>query len=223
MTSHQGLTRTYYKIRQVFFIQNLYKYLHLYIMSCRVCSAYRDIPFNQKQRSWSSRIIHDFAIMESISLDIKVMPTSFLGYNFLLVMHCKYSHFIITDCLKTRKATEVAESIFQKLICAHGTNIKEIYYDLDTSFKNEIVSTLLNSLGITIKFCSVQSHQSNPAEHAIQSIAHIIIHYITRYGNIWCLMANMATFCLKDFPKATNKISVLIRFFFVCEKTTRNK
>ncbi len=223
MTSHQGLTRTYYKIRQVFFIQNLYKYLHLYIMSCRVCSAYRDIPFNQKQRSWSSRIIHDFAIMESISLDIKVMPTSFRGYNYLLVMRCNHSHFIITDCLKTRKATEVAESIFQKLICAHGTNIKEIYYDLDTSFKNEIVSTLLNSLGITIKFCSVQSHQSNPAEHAIQSIAHIIIHYITRYGNIWCLMANMATFCLKDFPKATNKISVLIRFFFVCEKTTRNK
>ncbi len=52
MISHQGLTRTYYKIRQDFFIRNLYKYLHLYIMSCRVCSAWRDIPFNQKQCSW---------------------------------------------------------------------------------------------------------------------------------------------------------------------------
>ncbi len=46
MTSHQGLTRTYYKIRQDFLIRNLYKYLHLYIMSCIVCSARRDIPFN---------------------------------------------------------------------------------------------------------------------------------------------------------------------------------
>ncbi len=36
MTSHQGLIRTYYKIRQDFFIRNLYKYLHLYIMSCRI-------------------------------------------------------------------------------------------------------------------------------------------------------------------------------------------
>ncbi len=105
-------------------------------MSCSVCSARRgDIPFNQKQRSWSSRIIHDLAIMESISLDIKVMPTSFRGYNYLLVMRCNHSCFIIIDCLKTRKATEVAESIFQKLICAHGTNIKEIYCDLDTAFK----------------------------------------------------------------------------------------
>ncbi len=196
MTSHQGLTRTYYKIKQDFFIRNLYKYLHLYIMSCRVCSARRDIPFNQKQCSWSSQVLHDFAIMESISMDIKVMPTSFHGYNYLLVMRCNHSRFIM---LKTRKASEVAESLFQKLICAYGTNIKEIYCDLDTAFKVEIVSTLFKSLGITVKFCSVQSHQGNPAEHAIQNISKMIIHYITRYGNLWCIMSNMATFCLNMF------------------------
>ncbi len=70
--------------------------------------------------------------MESISIDHKVMPTSFRGYNYLLVMHCNHSCFVITDTLKIRKTTEVVESIFQKLICAHGTNIKEIYCDLDT-------------------------------------------------------------------------------------------
>ncbi len=119
MTSHQGLTRTDYKIRQDFFIRNLYKYLHLYIMSCRVCSARRDIPFNQKQSSWSSLVIHDFAIMESI-----IMHTSFHGYNYQLVMRCNHSHFIITVTLNSRKASKVTESLFQNLICAHGTNIK---------------------------------------------------------------------------------------------------
>ncbi len=88
------------------------------------------------------------------------------------------------DTLKSRKASEVAESIFQKLFWAHGTNIKEIYCDLDTAFKNDIVSTLFNSLGIQVKFCSVQSHQSNPAECAIQSIPNIHIHYIAKYGNL---------------------------------------
>ncbi len=71
MTSHQGLTRTYYKIRQDFFIRNLYKYLHLYIISCRVYSARSNISFNQKQRSWSSQVIHDLGFMESISIDLK--------------------------------------------------------------------------------------------------------------------------------------------------------
>ncbi len=149
-------------------------------MNCRVCYARRDIPFNQKQQRWSSQVIHDIAIMESISMYLKVMPTSFRGYNYLLVMRCNHSGFIITDMLKTRKASEVAQSLFQKLICADVTNIKEIYCNLDTAIKNEIVSTLFKSLGIAVKFCSVQSHQSNPAECAIQSISNIIIHYITR-------------------------------------------
>ncbi len=96
MTSHQGLTRTYYKIRQNFLIINLYKYLHLYIMSCQICSARRNIPFIQKQRSWSSQVIHDFGLMESISMDLKVMPTSFCGYNYLLIMCCNHFSFIIT-------------------------------------------------------------------------------------------------------------------------------
>ncbi len=72
---------------------------------------------------------------------MEVMPTSFLVYNYLLVIRWNHSSFIITNTLKTRKASEVAELLFRKLICAHWTNIKEIYCDLDTAFKNEIVST----------------------------------------------------------------------------------
>ncbi len=47
-------------------------------------------------------------------------------------------------------------------------------------------------MGITVKFCSIQSHQSNPAEHAIQRISNIIIHYITKYSNLWCIMPRSA-------------------------------
>ncbi len=82
-------------------------------MSCRICSARCDIPFNQKQRSRSYSEIHDFDIMESINMDLKVMPTNFRGHNYLLLIHCNNSCYIITDALKTRKATEVAESIFR--------------------------------------------------------------------------------------------------------------
>ncbi len=126
MTSHQGLRRTFYKIREDFFIRNLYKYLYLYIMSCRVCSAQRDIPFNKKQRSWSSEVIKDLNIMESISMDLKIMPTSFCDYNYLLVMCCNHSCFIITDVLKTRKGTEVAKYIFQNIICTHGKHKRDL-------------------------------------------------------------------------------------------------
>ncbi len=120
-----------------------------------------------------------------------------------------------TDTLKSRKSSEVAESLFQKLICGHVTNIKEIYCNLDTAFKNENDSTLFNSLGISVKFCNVRSHQNNPAERAIQSISNIIIHYITRYRNLWCIMSNMATFCLRFVQLVICKISVVIKLSMV--------
>jgi hypothetical protein len=200
LTSHQGLTRTFYKILQDFYIRNLYKHLYLYIMSCRICSARRDIPFNQKNRSWCTNVITDFSIMQSLSMDLKVMPTSLRGYNYLLVIRCNHSRFLVTDALKSRKASEVVESLFQTIICQHGTNIKEIYCDLDTAFKNEIMRILTTSLNIKVKFCSVQSHQSNPAERSIQSISKLLLHYIAKYGNKWCLFHKAAAFCLNTFP-----------------------
>ncbi len=132
-------------------------------------------------------------------MDLKVMPTSFRGYNYLMVMRCNNSRYIITDALKTRKATEVAESIFPKLICTHGTNINKIYCDLDTAFKNEIIRILLSSFKIKVKLCSVQSYESNPAERSIQSISNIIIHYISKYNNKWCLLYGLSAFCLNIF------------------------
>ncbi len=100
-----------------------------------------------------------------------------------MVMRCNNSHYIITDALKTRKATEVAESIFQNLMCTHGTNIKESYCDSDTAFKNEVIRILLSSFKINFKFCSLQSHNSNPTDRLIQSISNILIHYISQYNN----------------------------------------
>ncbi len=134
--------------------------------------------------------------MESISLDLKVMSTSFRRYNYLMVRCCNNSCYIIEDALKTWKATEVAESIFHKLICTQGTNITEIYCDLDTAFKNEIIRILLSSFKINVKICSVQSDNSNSAERSIQSILNILIHYIYKYNNTLCLFHGLSAFCL---------------------------
>ncbi len=53
------------------------------------------------------------------------------------------------------------------MICAYGTKIKKIYCDLDTCFKNEIMDLMTKTLGIKLQFCSVEAHQSNPAERSI--------------------------------------------------------
>ena len=200
LSSHQGITRTFYKIRQDFYIRNLYKHLYLYIMSCRICSARRNIPINEKQRAWADTSIADFSIFESLSMDIKVMPESTDGKHYLLVLRCNHSRFIITDALYTRKAIEVAESFFQNVICAHGTNIKNIYCDLDTAFKNSVMDYLLKTFQIKVTFCSVESHQSNPAERSIKSIGDLLVHYMATFGNKWSSIHRLAAFAVNTFP-----------------------
>ncbi len=146
-----------------------------------------------KPRSWSSQVIHYFQVMQSISMDLKVMPTSFRGYNYLLVMRCNHSCYIIIDTLKTTIASEVAESIFQKLICTHGTNIKEIYCDPWHCLQKW---NCVNSVQVIRYHSKILKCPISPK----QSVSQILIHYITRYGNLWCIMANMASFCLNIFP-----------------------
>ena len=200
LASHQGITRTFYKIRQDFYVRNLYKHLYLYIMSCRICSARRNIPPNEKHRAWADTSIVDFSIFESLSMDIKVMPASTDGKHYLLVLRCNHSRFIITDALYTRKAVEVAESFFQNVICAHGTNIKKVYCDLDTAFKNAVMDYLTKTFGIEVMFCSVESHQSNPAERSIKSVGDLLIHYMATFGNKWSSIHRLAAFAVNTFP-----------------------
>ncbi len=91
-------------------------------------------------------LLYHFIVKSSKTVEHKMalcISLEFCGYNYLLVIRCSHLHFIITDTAKTRKASEVAELLFQKLICANGTNIREIYRDFDTAFKNEIVCSIL--------------------------------------------------------------------------------
>ncbi len=57
----------------------------------------------------------------------------------------------------------------------------------------------MSSFKIKVKFCSVQSHECNPAERSIQSISNIIMHYISKYNNTWCLFYGLGAFCLNTF------------------------
>lgn len=200
LTSHTGLTKTYYKIRNDYYIFNLYKHLYNYIMSCRVCSQRRDIPFNEKQRDWAKSYIHDFIPMESLSMDIKVMPESLRHYHYLLVLKCNSSNYVITEPMKDRKSQTVVEAIYQRVITTFGPIVKNIYCDLDSAFKSSLMQAFAQTLGIDVKFCSTTSHMSNSAERSIKSISNLLVYYISKYGNKWCLFHSAAAYSLNTFP-----------------------
>ena len=57
------------------------------------------------------RIRVDYAPMQDLSIDIKMMPQAFGGYHLLLVITCDQSNFTIVVPLRDRQTQIVAEAL----------------------------------------------------------------------------------------------------------------
>ena len=109
LSGHQGPYRTAMTIRQKFFIHNLMSKGERYIEACHTCLKTK--PKYKKNRPVYHKIPVDYAPMQDLSIDIKMMPQAFDGYHFLLVITCGQTNFTIAVPLKDRQTQTVAEAL----------------------------------------------------------------------------------------------------------------
>ena len=102
LTGHQGPYRTAMIIRQKLFIHNLMNKVKRYNKACHTCLKTK--PKYKKNRPIYGRIPTDYAPMQDLSTDIKHMPMAFGGYQYLLVITCDQTYFIIVTPLRSRDA-----------------------------------------------------------------------------------------------------------------------
>ncbi|MEE8152756.1 MAG: hypothetical protein V3T76_06950, partial [candidate division NC10 bacterium] len=198
LSSHVGLTKSFYRIREDYYIRNLYNLLYKYIHSCRLCSSRRHIKVNEKQRDYAERIIQDYSPFHTIAIDIKIMPQSSKGYTYLLIARCQLTRYVVSAALPKRDAVSVCEALYQKIFTVFGP-CKVIIADMDSAFKNQLVNAIFTTLGIKITFVSKENHQSNTAERSISAISSLLVHYITKYSNQWPIFHNSACFTYNTF------------------------
>ena len=81
---HQDLIKTYITIVDKFFIPRLIHYLRAYIKGCNICqlSTYDKPPVSQLQQ----RINLNYRLLSRLSMDLKVMPKSYVVTNFYYVL-----------------------------------------------------------------------------------------------------------------------------------------
>ena len=73
-----------------------------------------------KNRPIYGRIQVDYAPMQDLSLDIKMMPKAFGGYHLLLVITCNQTNFTIAIPLRDRTAQTIAEALIYRVIYLFG-------------------------------------------------------------------------------------------------------
>ena len=74
-----------------------------------------------KNRPIYGRIPVDYAPIQDLSIDIKMMPQAFGGYHLLLVIICDQTNFTIAIPLRDRTAQTIAEALIYSHIFIRTT------------------------------------------------------------------------------------------------------
>ena len=164
LAGHQGPYHTAMTIRQKFFIHNLMNKVKRYIEACHTCLKTK--PKYMKNRPIYGRIPVDYAPMQDLSIDIKMMPQAFGRYHLLLVITCDQTNFMIAVPLRDRTAQTIAEALIYRVIYLFGPP-RQIISDEATEFTSAIIQAILCMLNCRLKVISPYNHGSSKCKRQI--------------------------------------------------------
>ena len=196
LSGHQGPYQTAMTIRQKFFIHNLLNKVKKYIKACHTC--WKTKPKYKKDRPVYSRIPADYAPMQDLSIDIKMMPQAFGGYHLLLVITCDQTISTIAVPLRDRQTQTVAEALICQVIYLFGLPRQRVC-DEATEFTSAIVQAILTMLNCRLKVISPYNHGSSKCGRQIKTISEIIVKHLWDKGQMWPLFATTAAYAMNMF------------------------
>ena len=136
--------------------------------------------------------------MSRLSMDLKVMPRSQKGHQFILCIIDEVTNYLITTPLYQAKLEEVREALIENVITKFGIPDYMIM-DQDSAFMSSLMSYLFKTLKITIKTVGPYYHKSLQAEHGIKSLSNILSKLLTDQGQMWHNFLSLATFSYNIF------------------------
>ena len=176
---HQGVFKTHLTISDKLFIPHLMHYLRSFLSACHICQLFRNDK--QPSRQLETRINLNYQPMSRLSMDLKVMPRSQEGYQFILCIIDEVTNYLITTPLYQAKSEDVREDLIENVITKFGTPDYMIM-DQDRVFMSSLMSYLFKTLKFTIKTVGACNHKSLQAEHGIKSLSNILSKCLTDSG-----------------------------------------
>ena len=193
---HQGVIKTYLTISDKFFTPNLIHYLRSYIKGCHICQLSR----NEKlpTRHLQTRINPNYVPMPRLSMDLKVVPRSYIGHRYILCIIDEVTNFLVTVPIFKAKSEEVGEAPLEHVITKYCIP-EYIIMDQDSAYMSSLMTYLFHRLDIKIKTIAPYNHQSLQVEHGIKSLTHILTKHLTSLDQMWTKYVSLATFAYNTF------------------------
>ena len=150
---------------------------------------------NDGPRIQYARIPLDTRTMARMSMDIKEMPESELGFRNILVCVCEFTNWMKTIPLADQKAQTIAMAIYFKICCEYGTP-KAIICDEAPAFQSVSLQEYFKALNIQPIYISPMNHGSNRSERYIRTLNDIITKCLVGTTSYWPLYIAPATFAM---------------------------
>ena len=142
-----------------------------------------------------ARIPLDTRTMARMSMDIKKIPESELGFRHILVCVCEFTNWMKTISLADQKAQTIAMALYFKICCEYGTP-KAIICDEAPAFQSVALQEYFKALNIQPIYISPMNHGSNRSERYIRTLNGIITKCLVGTGSNWPLYVPSATFAM---------------------------
>ena len=184
MAGHPCVMSMYHMVRKKYYFPTMLPLIKQFVASCYECQSMKGKEPTPKV--YYPRIPLDTRVMARISMDIKVMPKSILGYNCILVCVCEYTKWVKAIPLVNQEAGTIADAIFFRIICEYGTP-KAVIYDEGSAFTSDLMKMYFHAMNVKPYYISPLNHGSNRAERYIRTLNDIICRNLTGIGDKWPL------------------------------------
>ena len=201
---HQGVIKTYFMIADKFFIPDLMHYFCSYIKGCHICQLSK--KDKSPARQFQTRINLNYRPLSRLSLDLKVMPKSHKGCQFILCVIDEVTNYLITLPIYHARSEEIGDALIGNVISKYGIP-EDIIMDQESAFMSTLMSYLFKRLNIKNKTVTPYNHQSLQVEHGIKSLSTILTKHLTEQGQMWPKFLPLATLAHNTFnsPNLANQ------------------
>ena len=193
LAGHPGVIKLYDTIKQKYYFPGMFNLVREFVECCLECQSMKGKTDGPKIQY--ARIPLDTRTMARMSMDIKEMPESELGFRHILVCVCEFTNWMKTVPLANQKAQTIAMALYFKICCEYGTP-KAIICDEAPAFQSVALQEYFKALNIQPIYISPMNHGSNRSERYIRTLNDIITKCLVGKGSNWPLYVPSATFAM---------------------------
>ena len=200
---HQGISRTFKKIKTKFTWKNMFKDIFTHVKSCQTCQKNKTY-----HKSIAPMIITSTSKtpFERISLDlVGPLPISEHNNKYILTFQDDLTKFIQAIPIPIQEASTVSEVYVRKIICVFG-NPKTLLTDQGTNFLSELFKNVCKLFKIKkIQTSSYHPQTNGGLERSHRSLGDYIRNYASQNPDTWDEWIDFAVFCYNTTPHTATK------------------